>query len=540
MEIKNENLNIESNKFKLRQSQQWGLIILRIILGWYFLYEGLVKLLDPAWTAEGFLVNSRSIPFISDMFLWIASRPALMELVDFLNVWGLILIGLGLLVGFLARTAVYAAILLLFFYYIAYLPLDKFTYGIPREGSYLLFNKTFIELVTMVILALFPSTLNIGIWSLLKKIKIRKRFSFNKLKPKFKDVNAKAETPGSRRELLKQLAFLPFIGGFVWAFESNKKFLSRTGVDAITSGTIQLKKTELTELEGEMPQGTLGGSRPVSRLIMGCNLIGGWAHSRDLIYAPQLFKAYNSEKKVFETLILGERAGINTMNVCTQDQLVLINKYKKLFGSNLQTMLQTRIPSKEDPYSDIDKAIDNGVDIIQIFGAHGDKYAFEGEAEVLHKCIEYTQKQGYPVGLGAHDIHAFYEYDKVMGLEPDFYFKTMHHDRYWSVIPKEKRVPFGVSGGHKAWGETVHYHDNMWCLFPEETIDYVQKCKKPVVGYKVLAAGAIPAKEAFEYAFDNGADFICVGMFDFQVVEDANLTISAIGKAKNRNRPWYG
>ena len=80
----------------------------------------------------------------------------------------------------------------------------------------------------------------------------------------------------------------------------------------------------------------------------------------------------------------------------------------------------------------------------------------------------------------------------------------------------------------------------MWCLFPEKTIEYIQKVKKPVIAYKVLAAGAIPPEDGFQYAFDNGADFICVGMFDFQIVEDANITIRSIEKAKNRQRPWYG
>ncbi len=80
----------------------------------------------------------------------------------------------------------------------------------------------------------------------------------------------------------------------------------------------------------------------------------------------------------------------------------------------------------------------------------------------------------------------------------------------------------------------------MWCLFPEKTIAFVQKAQKPVVGFKVLAGGAIHPEDGFQYAFDNGADFICVGMFDFQIVEDANQTIRSIEKAKNRNRPWYG
>lgn len=61
------------------------------------------------------------------------------------------------------------------------------------------------------------------------------------------------------------------------------------------------------ELKGELPVGNIGNHQ-ISRLVLGSNLIGGWAHSRDLIYVPSLFKAYNTDKKVIETLILAEKS----------------------------------------------------------------------------------------------------------------------------------------------------------------------------------------------------------------------------------------
>jgi hypothetical protein len=54
-----------------------------------------------------------------------------------------------------------------------------------------------------------------------------------------------------------------------------------------------------------------------------------------------------------------------------------------------------------------------------------------------------------------------------------------------------------------------------------------------------MAAGAIKPKEAFRYAFENGADFICVGMFDFHLVEDANLVTEILNGNLNRQRKWY-
>jgi hypothetical protein len=55
----------------------------------------------------------------------------------------------------------------------------------------------------------------------------------------------------------------------------------------------------------------------------------------------------------------------------------------------------------------------------------------------------------------------------------------------------------------------------------------------------VLAAGAIDPKNGFKWAFENGADFICVGMFDFQVVNDVNITIDVLNDLPNRQRKWY-
>ena len=87
-------------------------------------------------------------------------------------------------------------------------------------------------------------------------------------------------------------------------------------------------------------------------------------------------------------------------------------------------------------------------------------------------------------------------------------------------------------------------HDNSWCSDPQAVIDFMAAVKKPWIAFKVLAAGAIPPRVAFPYAFNNGADFILVGMFDWQIEDDAKLArrvvaaVSAPGS--KRTRPWCG
>ena len=523
--------NLGNCSGKLTSWQQYGLVILRIIIGWHFLYEGIVKLASPGWSAQDYLLNSRS--FLSDVFHAMASQPTIMEVVDFLNVWGLILIGLGLFVGLFARIAVYAGILLLSFYYFAYPPFQGYNFGIAQEGHYLMIDKTFIEMIALLALAMFPTALKIGLQNLFAKIKCTKRWQLFPERKKKQPVAVAADQhePNSRREMIKNLTFLPFAGGFAWAFANTKK---NATLDAFSGSTIVLNRRSLTEIEGKMPMGILAkGKPPISRLIMGTNHLSGTAHARDLKYAGSLFKAYNTEKKIIETYMLAEQAGINLFFATP-----LLDQYKKMFGGNFQTWLNVA-PSKKDIYGPVDQAIDKGVDYLFIQGAACDRLIHDGALDVVVKCMEYIRRQGYPAGLGAHTIQAMMEAANACleaGVEPDFYYKTMHHDKYWSAHPRENRKPYlwsaNISEDHN------EFHDNMWCLFPEETIDFVQKVKKPVVGFKVLAGGAILPKDGFQWAFDNGADFIDVGMFDFQIVENVIQTIQSVEKAQNRIRAW--
>ena len=92
----------------------------------------------------------------------------------------------------------------------------------------------------------------------------------------------------------------------------------------------------------------------------------------------------------------------------------------------------------------------------------------------------------------------------------DFYQKTFHSlDYYTAPRPDEK--------------DAMGAHDNSWCSDPQAVIDFMAKVKKPWIAFKILAAGAIQPRAAFPYAFNNGADFILVGMFDWQIEEDAKL-----------------
>jgi thiosulfate dehydrogenase (quinone) large subunit len=145
--------------------QVTALITLRFLTGWHILYEGVAKLLDPQWTSFSFLDQSQGI--LSGFASWVTSRPDILNIVDFLNIWGLIAIGLGLLLGLFARTAAIAGALLIFVYYLNAPPLIGVEYALPVNGNYLIVDKTLIEAASLCVLALFPTSRVFGLDALL-------------------------------------------------------------------------------------------------------------------------------------------------------------------------------------------------------------------------------------------------------------------------------------------------------------------------------------------------------------------------------------
>jgi thiosulfate dehydrogenase [quinone] large subunit len=103
----------------------------------------------------GYLLESRGL--FSTFFLSLAANPTAVRVVDFLNIWGLILIGLGLIVGLFTRISSILGMILLLLYYISQPPFIGLESALPTEGSYLIINKTLIELVALLVLFAFPS-----------------------------------------------------------------------------------------------------------------------------------------------------------------------------------------------------------------------------------------------------------------------------------------------------------------------------------------------------------------------------------------------
>lgn len=152
--------------------QAVALIVLRYLVGWHILYEGIAKMLNPQWSSLSFLQDSQGV--MEGVAGWIIANPGVLNVVDFLNTWGLIAIGLGLLLGLLSTLAAAAGSLLVLIYYLNAPPLIGVEYILPSDGNNLLVNKTLIEAAALFVLALFPTSRIFGFDALIFKGKKKK------------------------------------------------------------------------------------------------------------------------------------------------------------------------------------------------------------------------------------------------------------------------------------------------------------------------------------------------------------------------------
>ncbi len=349
----------------------------------------------------------------------------------------------------------------------------------------------------------------------------------------------------NRREMLGSLGTLPFLG-----IASSSKAKSQDKIDAVTGPTfitksdkldyarlkaLDLNDPEVVAKQKKMPVGKIG-NLSLGRLISGSNLISMNMHARDLDYVSALATNYNTEERIFMTLKMCEEYGINSIVLKNHNfKHFRLSNYWDQWGGKMEWLADV-ITTDIDNYEKLlVEHLELGASGAYLWGGASDTWYYQKKQDNIIKAFEIMKKYDIPVGICAHRLEPIVFCEKE-GLKPDFYMKTLHHDRYWSAHPKSGRRFMEMY--EKESPDHAEYHDNMFCYDFEQTIEFMQDVKVPWIAFKVLAAGAIPPEEGLKFAFAGGADFVCLGMFDFQVKQDVELALKTIAESKNRKRPW--
>lgn len=280
--------------------------------------------------------------------------------------------------------------------------------------------------------------------------------------------------------------------------------------------------------QAALPKGRIG-KLEVSRLILGGNLLTHYTHSRDLRYVYNLAAHYNTDEKIMETLAVAEAQGINTLSMHNPPHpMSVLRRYRKERGGKIQWIICPTAPVEADLAQyrqQVEELVKDGCEAIYLWGVHSDALVVQEKFDLIAKVVELPKEFGVPSGVGAHLLDVVKACEK-RGIKADFYIKTFHHHNYpTGPKPEQLQRPYSEFPGY-------------WCREPQETAEVMKTVQKPWIAFKVMAAGAIPPEDAFRYAFENGADHVLAGMFDFEIAQDVQIAGKILGALPKRTRPW--
>ena len=287
-------------------------------------------------------------------------------------------------------------------------------------------------------------------------------------------------------------------GGLLGATSYEHQALLAQLVDRSQYGKVQEPVTGLQ-------RGKLG-KYEISRLIIGGNLISGSAHAGELLYQSALMTHYFNTEKILETWTLAEQNGINTTLMRADPHIIEhYQKFRRERGGKLQWIAQSA-PEQGDPVENAKRACDNGAIAMYLHGGVSDGLVKKGKVNEIGRAVDGMRKTGLVAGIGAHLLATIRACSEAQ-LDPDFYMVTVNRVNYY-------------------------------CSQAAEVSEFMKGIMKPWIGFKVLGAGRETPPDGFRHAFERGADFIAVGMFDWQVRDDAAHVQGMLAQGINRDRAW--
>ncbi len=238
------------------------------------------------------------------------------------------------------------------------------------------------------------------------------------------------------------------------------------------------------------------GNLKVSRLILGSNPFFGYAHKGGGV--GKAMRAYFTDERIAATLDEAAAWGVTAVAAPPLERWIALWKAYRAGGGKLRHWLAQPDRKAETMKEEIAKAVEGGASAVFVQGLRADEQFRAGDFDRLGRWVEHIRGLGVPAGLASHrpDTHPAYQ---ARGLPLDFHFQCFYPDDHFRPEDRAKAVAT------------------------------IATLVKPVVGYKILAAGRLPAKDGFAFALEHlkPKDGMCVGVFPEgdpdQVEEDARL-----------------
>lgn len=247
-----------------------------------------------------------------------------------------------------------------------------------------------------------------------------------------------------------------------------------------------------------------------TRLIVGANPFGGFSHQtpdRD-----EEMRSYYTIDRILETWERAEAAGINTMITNNESTHVVEAVRKYLHGDGkMQWIGQLNRSSNPDMLACIDEAAEIGACAVYFHGGQVDTLYTDRNEKELGSWVDAARQAGLMVGVAGHAPEAHLWVNSL------------------DIVDFHAVCCFNCGSLHDGKGELFKLAD-----LPR-AIECIREIQKPCIVYKIMGAGRIDARMAFEYAFDNikPIDVINVGMYrgdkDDMVAENASIVEQILG-----------
>ena len=378
-----------------------ALTLLRVAIGWHFLYEGCWKLMQKdGWSCLSYLSAAQGP--IAPLFKWMASQGWIVATGNWAVQLGLVAIGLALISGILARVASLFGIALMAMFYCCQPPEPFATAMSGADGRFFILERNAVEALGLLLVAATPCRC-MNVWALVPATVVLAVF---------------------------QICFC--LHGRSGGFEK---------VEAVTSATVKVHEfTALAALKAPFAEKATIGGVEISRLALDGELIAGHAHARDLIWTDEFMRRYNSGATLGRTVRYCLHCGVDAVFAEPQF-LAPMSAEAKNFGKELKFF--ANCANAEDAKL----AAGGGAKGVYLRPEVADELARKGDTNGVQKLFAELKAASLPVGIGAEDVSTV-KFCAENGVVPDYWVLAFHSLDYaaarmetkcnniWCVDPK--------------------------------------------------------------------------------------------------------